>query len=88
MKNEKQQQHNNWNLTKRNQPNKSKAWRHAWISSLQPLGIANLEASHARNSVIVWRSDIVIAFKNMKSTGTLDTISKAKHAKKSLYSWY
>ena len=45
----------------------------------------NFEAPHARNTLIVDNSDVIIAFWDMKSTGTFDTINKAKQARKKIY---
>lgn len=50
-----------------------------------PPGIANFEAPHARNTLIAENSDILIAFWDMKSTGTLDTINKGIERDKKIY---
>jgi hypothetical protein len=50
-----------------------------------PPGIVNFEAPHARNTLIVENSDIVLAFWDMKSTGTLDTINKGIERDKKIY---
>ena len=45
----------------------------------------NWKAAKERNTTIVNNSDLIIAFWDMKSTGTLDTIEKAKASNRVIY---
>lgn len=50
-----------------------------------PPGIKDFETPHARNTLIVENSDILIVFWDMKSTGTLNTINRGMERDKKIY---